>query len=270
MGVFQRRQYFRPSGEIALFYVLFTRQLDQNSGKMGNIRAKYIGVCYSTLLLGFNGIDLSLAQKTSTANTKTPLELDASETIPSTTSTSKGTGKMEIISASRDEINPFSSSEQEQVHIPEGSSSQDIEEYYKSLPEPERTFSKSAYSTFPCLGTCLGGSNTGCWTGRELYRGQFLCSTVTEFPNIQTRVGIDLTGNFVYQEWETTGNTVEPSKETMIHSGFGEYLRMRTGGNLVLRDANGRKYHTFYNFHVSSTYVNVVNLTQNLFILKKY
>lgn len=84
---------------------------------------------------------------------------------------------------------------------------------------------------------CLGGSGTGCDVGRELYRGEFLCHQNTNI-NRFTRVGIDSsTGNFIYQEFTTnTSNGSKVFEHKIFRRGNGHTLRLRSEGNLVLRD----------------------------------
>lgn len=91
-------------------------------------------------------------------------------------------------------------------------------------------------------GNCIGAPDNGCLQGRELFRNQFLCHV--EFSNNQptglTRVGISSTGELIYERYTRSGNNVNLNEEVKIRSfAFAEKLRMRSGGNLVLRDHGG-------------------------------
>lgn len=94
-------------------------------------------------------------------------------------------------------------------------------------------------------GNCLGGSSSGCSAGRELYRGQFLCHTLSNFPTILTQVGLSTDGRLVYQEYYDT-NSVTPGLTVPITSYYSnpyystaEKLRLRSGGSLELQDFDG-------------------------------
>lgn len=100
-----------------------------------------------------------------------------------------------------------------------------------------------------CVGDKLCGE---CPLGRELYRGQFLC-----YGN--ARVGIKETGDFVYQVFESSFAQPQygvelghddgmPMKEISIHHGNAKKLRMRSSGDLELRDFDDDTVSIIYMF----------------------